>query len=200
MSPKERMAYIWDYYKIHIIGTIVAIILLISLISSMGGKKEVYLNLTILGKGINTEGVVQLQEQLTNKLVKDKADEEIFVQTLSYDNSSNDEASRTGIQKFAAEITTGSIDLLIVDKELFEEISSQQGLLALNDIKAFDKMNLDKQTLLHSKTSDEKIYGIGTSDIHLLAPLKLDENKVLCIPRNTKNVKNINEFFTSISE
>jgi hypothetical protein len=190
MSPKERIAYIWDYYKFHIIGTIVAIILLISFMSSIGGKKEVVLNMTIIGQGVNTEGVVQLQEQLTNKIVQDKADEEVSVQHLTYNKSSMDEASRAGIQKMAAEISLGSIDLMIVDKELFEEISSQNALLALNDFKGTNKL----------LPSNEKVYGISTSDIKLLAPLALDENKVLCVPSTAKNLKKINEFFTLISE
>jgi hypothetical protein len=191
MSPKEKMAYIWDYYKFHIIGTIAAIILLISFISSIGEKKEVVLNMTIIGQGVNTEGVVQVQDQLTSKLVQKKADEEISVQHLTYNKSSMDEASRAGIQKLSAEITLGSIDLMIVEKELFEEFSSQQSsLLALNDFKGSDKLI----------KSDEKVYGISTSDIKLLAPLELDENKVLCVPSTTKNLKKINEFFTLISE
>ncbi len=96
MSQKERMAYIWDYYRFHIIGTIVAIILLISLISSFDEKKEVYLNLTIVGNGVDLEGVDQLQEQLTNKLVIDKAKEEVIVQPLIYDKSSQDPISVQG--------------------------------------------------------------------------------------------------------
>lgn len=191
MSPKERIAYIWDYYKFHIIGAIAAIILLISFISSFGEKKEVALNMTIIGKGVNTEGVVQLQEQLTNELVIDKADEEVFIETLSYDKSSPDPASQAGLQKMTAQISTGSIDLLIVDKELFEEISSQQNsLLVLNDLKGFDKL----------LSSNEDVYGMSTSDINQLAPLKLDENKVLCVPSNTKKLKKINEFFSLITE
>jgi hypothetical protein len=191
MSTKERFAYIWDYYKFHIIGSITAIILLILLISSIDEKKEAYLNITILGNGVNPEGIAQLQEQLTNELVKDKADEEVFIETLSYDKSSPDAASRAGVQKMVAQITTGSIDLLIVDKELFEEISSQQNsLLAINDLKGTGKR----------LPSNEEVYGISTSDINLLAPLKLDENKVLCIPSNTKNLEQINELFSLISE
>jgi hypothetical protein len=191
MSPKERMAYIWEYYKFHIIGTIVAIVLLISFISSIGGKKEVVLNMTIIGQGVNTEGVVQIQEHLTNELVNDKADEEVYIETLTYDKSSQDPVSQAGLQKMTAQISTGAIDLLIVDKELFEEISSQQSsLLAINDFKGIDKV----------LTSKEEIYGISTSDINILEPLKLGENKVLCVPSNTKNLKKINEFFTLISE
>lgn len=191
MSTKERFAYIWDYYKFHIIGSITAIILLILLISSIDEKKEAYLNITILGNGVNPEGIAQLQEQLTNELVKDKADEEVFIETLSYDKSSPDAASRAGVQKMVAQITTGSIDLLIVDKELFEEISSQQNsLLAINDLKGTGKR----------LPSNKEVYGISTSDINLLAPLKLDENKVLCIPSNTKNLEQIYELFSLISE
>lgn len=198
MSKKERMAYIWDYYKFHIIGSITAIILLISLISSMGDKKEEYLNMTIMGKGIDSEGVALVQEKLTNKLVKDKEKEEVFVETLTYDPLSQDEISRAGIQKMTAQITTGSIDLLIVDKELFEEISSlEKSLLALNEIKGIDKTDFE---FVYPKLSDENFYGISTSDIKLLDSLQLDENKVLCVPSNTKKLKEINEFFTLISE
>ncbi|WHY02849.1 hypothetical protein [Neobacillus sp. DY30] len=187
MSPRQRLEYIWDYYKFHIIGTIAAIILLISFISSIGDKKEIILNMTIIGQGVNPEGVSQLQEQLTNKLVQDKGNKEVFVQFLTYNKDSMDQASQAAIQKMSAEITLGAIDLLIVEKELFDEISSQpSSLVALNDIKGTD--NLLK--------SDDKVYGISASDINLLTPLELDENKILCVPGTTKNLKNINKFFT----
>lgn len=187
MSPKQRMSYIWEYYKFHIIGTIAAIILVISFISSIGGKKEVVLNMTVIGQGVNTDGVVQLQEQLTNKIVQDKGDEEVSVQFLTYHKASMDQASQAAIQKMSAEITLGAIDLLIVEKDLFDEISSQpSSLLALNDIKGTDKL----------VNSDKKVYGIRTSEINLLTPLELDENKILCIPSTAKNLNKINEFFT----
>ncbi|MDQ1003284.1 hypothetical protein QFZ28_003684 [Neobacillus niacini] len=191
MSPKERIAYIWDYYKFHIIGTMAAIILLISFISSIGEKKEVVLNMTIIGQGVNSEGMTELQEHLTDKLVHDKGDQEVSVQHLTYSKSSMDQASRAGIQKMSAEITLGAIDILIIEKDLFEEISSQpSSLVALNDFKGIDKL----------LTSDEKVYGISTSDIQLLAPLELDENKVFCVPSTSKNLKNINKFFTLVSQ
>lgn len=191
MSPKERMAYIWDYYKFHIIGTIVAIMVLISFISSIGGKKEVVLNMTIIGQGVNTEGVAELQEHLTNKLVQDKGDQEVSIQHLTYSKSSMDQASRAAIQKMSAEITLGAIDLLIVEKDLFKEISSQpSSLIALNDFKGIDKLI----------QSDEKVYGISTSEIKLFVPLELDDNKVLCVPHTSKNMKNIKKFFTVVTQ
>jgi hypothetical protein len=147
--------------------------------------------MTIMGQGVNTEGVVELQEQLTNKFVQDKADEEVSVQHLTYSKSSMDQASQAGIQKMSAEITLGAIDILIVEKDLFEEISSQSSsLVALNDFKGIDNL----------LPSEERVYGISTSDIPLLAPLGLDENKVLCVPSTTKNLKNINKFFTLVSQ
>lgn len=191
MSPKERIAYIWEYYKFLIIGTIAAIILLFSLINSIGEKKEVVLNMTIVGKGVSTEGVVQLQEYLTNELVNDKADEEVFIETLSYDKTSQDSVSQTALQKLFAQISIGAIDLLIVEKEIFEDISAQQNsLLAINDFKGMDKII----------TINEETYGISTSDIDFLEPLKLGENMVLCIPSNTKKLKEINEVFSLFSE
>ena len=75
-EPKRKNFLHFGLYQVsYHIGTIVAIILLISLISSFDEKKEVYLNLTIVGNGIDLEGVDQLQENLTIKLVKDNAAE-----------------------------------------------------------------------------------------------------------------------------
>ncbi len=95
-----------------------------------------------------------------------------------------------------AEISSGSIDLLIVDKELFEVFSSQQALLALNDLNSFDNLNLETQT----SSSNNKIYGIKAQDLNLLTPLEFDEKMILCIPGNTKKLNSINEFFALISE
>ncbi|OLS33381.1 hypothetical protein [Bacillus sp. MRMR6] len=193
MSTKERISYIWDYYRFHIMGTIAAIILVIFLIGSVGEKKETYLNLTIMGTGLNTNHIVQIQEDLTNKLVTDKDHEEVLVQSINYGQSSMDPASQVGIQKFTAEVSSGDIDVLIVQYEFFEKLSTQEALIDLDEL----GVNFRDETVI--KTG-ENVYGIDASDIELLKPLQLDGNMVICVLRNTKNLDNITQFFTLITE
>jgi hypothetical protein len=193
MSPKQRISYIWDYYRFHIMGAIAAIILVIYLIGNVGEKKETYLNLTIMGEGVITENIVQIQEDLTNKLVTDKDQEEVLIQSINYGQSNMDPASQVGIQKFTAVLSSGDIDVMIVQQEFFEKLSSQEGLLDLNEL----GFNLEAKTVFKS---EEKVYGIDASDIELLSPLQLKDNMVICVPRNTKNLVNITQFFTLITE
>ncbi|WP_462413672.1 hypothetical protein [Neobacillus sp. Marseille-QA0830] len=197
MSPMQRISYIWDYYKLPILGTIAAIILLIFLIGNPpSGKKEAFLRLSILGKDVNRQHVVQFQEHLTNKLVTDKGHEEVIVQSISNDDSNLDQSSQVERQKFAAELATGDIDLIIIEHDLFEKLLSEKSLLPLNDLKGFNKMEIRDKALLKS---GEKVYGIGTSDMKGLTSLDLDENMVICVPKNTKNLENIKQLLTLIN-
>jgi hypothetical protein len=174
-------------------GTIAAIILVIFLIGSVGEKKETYLNLTIMGKGLKTENIVQIQEDLTNKLVTNKDDEEVLVQSINYGQSSMDPASQVGIQKFTAEVSSGDIDVLIVQHDFFENLLTQEALIDLNKL----GVNFQDETIINS---GENVYGMNASDFELLTPLQLEDNMVICVPRNTKNLDNITQFFKLITE
>ena len=171
-------------------------VLLISIINSVLEKKEVVLNITMLGERVDSNGVILLEKQLVNSVVKDKSKEKVTIQNLKYEKESLHEASRMGLQKVAADITAGFIDILIIDKEIFDELSKGQQLKPLSNITGINHLGIVNHTPYYS--SDEKIYGIGISKIDLLSSVDFDGEKVLCIPANAKNVKSISEFFTVI--
>jgi hypothetical protein len=196
MSTKDKVLYIWTYYRIPIIGIIMTSVLLISIINSVLEKKEVVLNITMLGERVDSNGVILLEKQLVNSVVKDKSKEKVTIQNLKYEKESLHEASRMGLQKVAADITAGFIDILIIDKEIFDELSKGQQLRPLSNITGINLLGIVNHTPYYS--SDEKIYGIGISKIDLLSSVDFDGEKVLCIPANAKNVKSISEFFTVI--
>lgn len=55
LSPKEKYSYIWEYYKIHIIITLLSIVGLASFIHTMMTKKSTYCTITYYNSYINEE-------------------------------------------------------------------------------------------------------------------------------------------------
>ncbi|MGK0466111.1 hypothetical protein [Clostridium sp.] len=53
MSKKKKAEYIWDYYKVHIIGTIAIICIVGSLIHSQLTKIDYVFNLTVIGNVVD---------------------------------------------------------------------------------------------------------------------------------------------------
>lgn len=200
MTPRGKIFYIWQYYKVHIIGTIATLIILVSIVHSLLDKKEIILNMTLVGQMIDTQAIYDLEEKLNTDIVSDKTEEEVNVQYVKYSKTSLNQASMIGIQKITAELTAGSIDLLVVEKELFNELLMEEQLVPLNNFKGFNGIDLQKHDPYYSNTSKEEIYGVSTSEVKSLSAIDFDENKILCIPANTNNHDTISKFFTLIDK
>ncbi|MEK6263486.1 MAG: hypothetical protein N2B06_01685 [Clostridium sp.] len=71
MSKKKKAEYIWDYYKLHIIGTLVIISIVGSLIHSQLTKIDYVFNLTMIGNGIDATMKSNLENKLTSVVVKE---------------------------------------------------------------------------------------------------------------------------------
>lgn len=166
------------------------IILIMFTTNSVFDKKEVALSITILGQRVDTEGVYELEEYLNDELLSGDKENEINIQYVRYDHTSLD--GKFGLQRVLADITAGFIDVLIVDKHLFNELSYEQQLLPINSIKGYETLDLEKNTPYYS---GDRIDGVSNSKIKLLKAIDYDEEKVICIPANAKNVEFISKLF-----
>ncbi len=71
MSKKKKAEYIWEYYKLHIIGVLVVICIIASFIHGQITKVDYVFNLTMLGNTVDTSKMTDLESKLTKVVVKD---------------------------------------------------------------------------------------------------------------------------------
>jgi len=137
MNFKEKLEYIWEYYKYFIIGFVVAVIVIFSLIYTMviNPSPEPALFISWNAGFATFEQIDDLQEYLESHLVADGKNEEVAISQFFFDEN-NPETIMMGHQRTAAMIAAGVIDLFTLDEELLEGYSHAGFLMPLESILA----------------------------------------------------------------
>ena len=66
---KEKLDYIWTYYKLHILSILILIFFVGSYISSQINRQEVYCNITYVGNSINADELTPAKDKLNDILL-----------------------------------------------------------------------------------------------------------------------------------
>lgn len=200
MTFSEKISYLWEYYKIHFIVTIVVLIFIGTSIASFAGKKEIVLNIVVMGEMINSERIQTLQDELNVELLDESEldDKQISLRYIHYSSTQMDQQSHVGIQKMAAEMTSKSIDLFILDKTLFDQFSREGSLVSLSDFAEFDMNAFEKNDLYFSPVNDGQVDGVNISVFERFMDIDINGDKILCIPLNAQNIEMISQFFEKV--
>ena len=85
MNFKEKFSYLLYYYKFHLIGILIAVLVVGSFIYSEINKKDIYLNVAYIGSSISTETYEDVSNNLNASLLPDN--ESSIVEFNIYDLS-----------------------------------------------------------------------------------------------------------------
>ncbi|MEK3887214.1 hypothetical protein [Bacillus sp. FSL K6-3431] len=194
MTKAEKIKYIWHYYRFHILGLIAVIIFATFTINGIVNKKDSVLNLMIVGEKIDNTKVEELVEQFNKDLLmeEDRNSAEIGMQAVTYSTTEMDPQMQVGLQKLAAELAAGAVDILIVDKAYYDEMNVDGQLLDIKEISSIENLPYDNDQMYVSE--EDKVTGIDLSALPLFEGVTFDENIVLCLPANSKNDEYIRDF------
>lgn len=194
MTFKEKIEYLWDYYKFHFIGAIAAIIFIVYIINAIVSDKDSILNVVFVGDTINSEEMQQLDSNLDQQLVpeENRSEEEVLLQFINLSSESQTQQEMVGVQKFVAQLSANAIDVIIANQENFEMLRDQGALLSLGEVINLDEINTDKHELLYSET--EQPVGISTAEMAPLQGVLPPGNHYLFVPANMGNAEYIDDF------
>lgn len=187
MSKEERIQYIWHYYKFHILGVIALIIVAIVTINSINNKKDIAINVMIVGEMIDTEKVSDMRQALNEELLdlEEQESSEVSLQAVTVSAEGFDPQMQAGLQKMMAELSAGYIDVLYIDKSFFDQMNTDGQLLDIQQLYGDQSLPLSDEYLYFAE--DQKtITGINIAEIKPLKNVIYDDNIIMCIPANTK--------------
>lgn len=119
-SPKEKLAYFFDYYKWHTVAVIVAVTAVISLTVHLINRKDCALYVCLLNttEYEQTDNYIQSFEEYAEI---DRSDYEVVFDTSMYiEIGGRDSITATSLQKLAIYTAAGDLDVLVVKPELIE--------------------------------------------------------------------------------
>jgi hypothetical protein len=134
---KEKLAYFWEYYKVHTIATVIGVIFVVALIRSFVTSKDYALFIAVVdGKDPSGEITAAWSEEMADVIGFDKDDYEVFFDTsIEFGGDSmSAQSDYVAAQKLTALLTSKSMDIMIADMTVFEQYAQNGCFVDLRDI------------------------------------------------------------------
>lgn len=200
MDTSEKIKYIWHYYRLHILGVLAIIIILSVSVNSIMNKKETIMNVMVVGEMVDTTRLDEIKETLNEELIDEgeRNSAEIMVQFVNYSPTNGNPQAQMGIQKVVAELAAAAIDVMIIDKDFFDQLNTDDQLLSIQEVSGIEGLPFEEEQVYYSPGNESEIVGIDVKSIKFFDEAFFDESVVLCIPGNTKKVNDITRFLQLI--
>lgn len=191
MSPKEKRAYIWEYYKIHIISGLMLIFFIVFTIHSMLTKQEEYYNITYIGNYIGQTNLDTAKNNINKAVLNNDKKKVVTLASVFVDKNSINSNPQM-LEKLSAQITAKDIDIAIVNKNFFDHSFSSgifYNLESLNGFSSLTKSNY--KFLTKTKSGHLGTYGIYIENSNILNGLlsKDDDNILVVIATSGRKSK-----------
>lgn len=138
MSPKEKLAYFWDYYKIHTLVVICAVVFVISFIRQIQENKPyafyaVFMN-ALNGLDSNDTNVMWENEFLEYAGIDSETYRVCIDTSITQSSDGSSQYEMATRQKMAAMMQAGDIHMIIADTETFEDYAHVETFYDLSQI------------------------------------------------------------------
>lgn len=204
-SFKDRFDYIWEYYKLHIVGTIFIIIVASYIINLtlINPPKRREVGLTITSEALPNEEIFKANAE---KAINVQEGYEIVITNLYLGATQNSAYQNAVKQKFMVMLAANEIDLIIGVKDFFDDLNSTQAMFGnleqilsstkydgirdkfienLIPIEAVESGVDDSEIIDYTNPVDQKIYKCVSKPI----AVSLEGNEVLeQLGYNTENL------------
>lgn len=193
LTFKEKLHYIWDYYKIHIIVGLLLIYVLTTFTLSMINRKEYVLNIALIGESVDFDRLSQFSHEVTKELVgnpSDKKEASVDFYKLMRDSQGELILDPASTQKLIARIAAKQIDVIILDKKSFDALAVQGAFLRLDKTEGLDLKDYKVEKTLKDMNGVKKgVYGIYVNyDNRWLKQIGYDyHDKIIAVLSNSEH-------------
>ena len=134
LERKDQLLFIWDYYKIPIVAVVSALVLLVMVIASWAGKKDVAMYAVFVNSDVS---VVETNSQMLEELLAaggvDMDGKTIDITAdLTLGTDYSEETDGQTIQVLAALFGISGLDVFAADQETFDRYVVQDAFVDLS--------------------------------------------------------------------
>lgn len=157
MTWKQKVNYLWTYYKFWILGGLLSITLILwALVYSTGIHKDTYMQITL----VNADAVNVQNSKLFDVFEENYCDteyEELEVEAMLKINSDDgSQLSGTSYQVLSGKFLVGEIDLFISDINTFIYLSSNHCFVNLEEILSKDEIEKYQKYFVYQTDEETK--------------------------------------------
>lgn len=133
-TPREKLAYFWDYYKWYVIGGAFALACVISLAHSILTQKDTALYVVTLNCSA-PDGTGEYADTIGDIIGVDTDEYDLIFETsLYYTKDSMDENTYTTVEKLSVYAAAAQLDALMAGGDAFEQYANGDVFYDLRDL------------------------------------------------------------------
>lgn len=165
MNWKEKIGYVFDYYKWWVLGGVVLIgVLIYALHYSVQIHPDTIAGVTLVNADTIT---VEESDWLENYIEENnisKTDRILVDASLAIHMDGSNPTSSQSYQVLSAELLSSEIDLLITDQDTFEYINSAGTMMPLTELLSQEQLEMYSEQLIYLENSaTKKVEPVGIS-------------------------------------
>ncbi len=180
MSPSDKLWYIWEYYKFHIGGLVLAVILL-NIIATSVYNATIHPSLYCMV--INHQSAQELDTSILEEdfhaFMEFGKKEPVYAESMfiSYGDAAT-EYSYASMAKLSALVASRELDVLMADRENTDHYASMDGLADLEQLLPADILLSVKDRLVSSRDSagQSRAVSLDISGTDFAQAMHLSEN------------------------
>jgi hypothetical protein len=203
LTKKEKISYIWEYFKYPIIGVVAGIAIMISIISGIINQKESVLGITLIGNYVDTNVLTEFETKTSSELIKDnpKGKKIVSYDFLTVTDNPMDQYTMAAKEKLTVKVAAGEVDVIILNKKSYDDYVKIGMFKRLDTMPNFSALNLKGYSTVkgavvdENVTKEEGIYGINIENLPAFKNMKFDtKDSVVCIVANTKRLDTVTQY------
>jgi hypothetical protein len=133
MPFKKKVAYFWEYYRFHVLITVVLVMVAVNFITSIVGQKP-YSFYGIMLNSFELDGAAW-QEEFAAYAELDEEKSQCYIETQTFlDIDSLDQYNIASIQRVLALVATGDLDVIVSDGPAFTYYADAEIFLDLRTV------------------------------------------------------------------
>lgn len=183
MSTREKIDYIWEYYKGWIIGAIFLVIFCVLMIDGFMSKGDEPIGVTILSE-TSLDGIRKIEDNLSTLPF------DIYVDHFYHEDGQMKEAGNQSLERLSTSLAVGQVDLFIMNEILVERMLIEGILLPLSDVLSVSIATFNERDML---VLGDTWYGIRADQLTVFQELKEADQLYITVPATARHYQEVNQ-------
>ena len=159
MSWKDRVEYLWTYYKVVLVAVVVVLAIISLVVSAIQSKQiQTLYSGALINLSVEREDQDELVNELTALLDGDGKNRVVKLTDIAYipgNDPDNYEVNDAGAMKLAMLVTTGSLDFILTDDDTYGELIEREPYANLQNILTQEQQTQLKDNMIWRKADGE---------------------------------------------
>ena len=159
MSWKDRVEYLWTYYKVVLVAVVVVLAIISLVVSAIQSKHiQTLYSGALINLSVEREDRDEMVNELTALLDGDGKNRIVKLTDIAYipgNDPENFEVNDAGAMKLAMLVTTGSLDFILTDDDTYGELIEREPYANLQNILTQEQQTQLKDNMIWRKADGE---------------------------------------------